>query len=112
MTSAAQQIADTFYSQTVQVETYLGTTNDGVRTFATAVPVACFLSNEIRKVTDPNGEEVVSGSSLSTLPDNAALLVPFSRVTVETGQVTTVITRRVSRSGALDLPDHCTVFLT
>jgi len=112
-----------FYVQTAVVETWLRTNGYGEDVFAEPVTLdpadtsthtggnGCWIDGSRKLVRSSTGEQVVSESTLYTYPDNAALFVPNSRVTIG-DNVSRVIRSNPNTSGDLDLPDHVAVSLT
>jgi len=107
---SASDLAD-MYVHTASVETYTGTTADGVDLYAAAVNVACYAEGQRRVVLNADGEQVVSETTLYADPASAATFAPLSRVTV-LGDTSRVIRVNTFTSGALDLPDNIAVALT
>lgn len=99
-----------FLVHTSDVETYLGTTGSGTRTYAPAQTKACYIERKRTLVRSSNGEQLISSTQVFADPTFAALYLPESRVTIQ-GVVSTVITTSVFTSGALDLPDHMIAYL-
>jgi hypothetical protein len=103
-------IAD-FFVHSASVELFLGTSGYGVDSFSPPTVVAGFADDARKVVRDSEGQEVVSESTFYTLPANASLFGPDSRVTIN-GNISRVIKMRLNTSGGLGLPDHCVVTLT
>lgn len=101
--SAADELND-FYVHSVTVETKQGIYD----TYGTPVTISCFVDETTRLVRSPNGNEVVSSTTITAHPDLATVLVQGARVTLPSGDVTTILTRSLAESGDLDLPDHVT----
>lgn len=96
---SSSDLAD-FWVHTVSVQTYQGTNGAGVKTYATAQSVPCFLSRKLRFVRDANGNQITSSATVSADTVWAAMLTAQSKVTVD-GRVTTVISVAESTGGAL-----------
>lgn len=94
---------------TVQVEPLVGEGPFGPL-FGSPVTVRCFRDDKRRLVRDASGTEVVSETTLymrlsETCPVN-------SRVTLDDGRVSTVITAARRDGGGWPTPDHLEVTLT
>jgi hypothetical protein len=74
-------------------------------TFGAPVDVACFVDDTVQLVRAPDGEQVVSSSTVYSAVD-APDGPPGSTVAFADGRVATVITQALRTSGPLDLPDH------
>ncbi|WP_130012142.1 hypothetical protein [Serinicoccus sediminis] len=99
--SGADELAD-FYVHTVQVEPKVGIYGD----YGPAVPVPCFVDEQTRIVRAADGTEQTSSTTIVAHPDHAPTLVAGSRVTLPSGDRTTILSRSLADSGPLDLPDH------
>lgn len=97
-----------FYVHTVTVETLTGTGPYGDTYDTTQVP--CFIEEKRRFVRASTGEQVVSETTIWADPAHYAVFKPDSMVTAR-GYRSRVITRSLADSGALDLPDHVSVYL-
>ncbi len=98
------------YVHTATVETYQGTNADGEDLYAAPVGVACYAEGQRRLVLNPDGEQVLSETTLYASPTEAPKFAPLSRVTV-LGSTDRVIRVNTFTSGDLDLPDHIAVAL-
>jgi len=94
----------------VSIEAYLGSTGNGVETYAAATTVACFADDKRRLVRATTGEEVVSETTLYAALDTVA--PPQSRVTLADGRVATVIQALRRDGGSLPVPSHLEIVLT
>jgi hypothetical protein len=106
--SGADELAD-FYVHTASVRTYLGMTGNG-RKLEPAVDVPCFARAGNKQVTKASGDVVVSTTTLTCDPSYVGMFPVESQVSVN-GTDGTVVQLGVATSGALDLPDHLTVYL-
>lgn len=93
---------------TVTIEAYLGDTSTGPR-YAAPVAARALVEETIRTVRSPQGEEVVSSTTIYLLPSQAC--PPESRVTTHTGRTALVITSALHDGGGLPTPDHREVTL-
>lgn len=93
-----------FLVHTVTVEPHLGESGYGGAIYGPPVNVPCFVDETTRMVRDSNGSETVSSSTIYAAPD--APITGGSRVTLPSGDTTTVISSSRHDSGPLDLPDH------
>lgn len=80
----------TWWVDTVQVETYQGETPNGPQ-WAAAVSVPCFVDETLRLVRTRDGDEVASGSTVFADASWLATFPEQSRVTYD-GRTSTVIT--------------------
>jgi hypothetical protein len=80
---------------TVAVETWTGEGAYGP-VYAAAVNVQCSVDATRRLVRNADGAEVVSEATLQVHPDDAALFVPESALTIE-GRASKVITESLQR---------------
>lgn len=105
-------ILDFTFVDQVQVQTYLGTTSLGDK-WATAAPKACRVQDVIELVTNAEGKEQTSKSTLFGPLSDESTYTRGSRVTLPSGDVAEVITVNVFSSGAMNLGlDHIEVHLT
>jgi len=98
----------------VRVETYLGTTGRGTRTFgALSDPIRAFVDHKNRLVrSSQTGQEVVSSTTVILKPSQYDAFPPGSRVTLPTGEVREVIERFNRDGGSLPVPSHVELALT
>jgi hypothetical protein len=87
---------------TVTVEPYLGSSAYGPR-YGPAVTVACLLEQQTRAVVGPDGSDVTSSATFRA-PLDMPECPPESRVTLPTGDTTTVIARLRHDGGNLPTP--------
>ncbi|GMA22283.1 hypothetical protein GCM10025864_44480 [Luteimicrobium album] len=95
---------DDFFVHTVTLTPKTGDSGYGP-TFGTPTDVACFVDDTVQLVRAPDGEQVVSSSTVYA-PPGAPDGPPGSTITFPDGRVSTVITQARRTSGPLDLPDH------
>ena len=93
---------------TATVEAFAGAGANGP-VYAAAETVRCFREDKRRLVRAPNGEQVVSETTLYCLPGTVA--PPQSRVDLGT-RVATVITVADRDGGKLPVPSHVEVSCT
>lgn len=86
------------FTQTASVETRLGSGTTGER-FASAVSRPCFVDDAVRLVRNSQGEEVVSSSRLYGPPEDAAVYLPGSKVTVNDRTARVISTARRDNAG-------------
>lgn len=102
-----------FFTQPAVLEPYLGTDSAGADLFGPPITVLGYLDGKRQLVRTPDGEQVVSGSTLFCPLSSAtqAAAPPNSRVTVA-GAVARVIT--ANPNGGVPgtrLPDHLAIAL-
>ena len=95
---------DDFFVHTVTLTQKTGDGGYGP-TFGPPADVASFVDDVVQLVRAPDGEQVVSSSTVYAAPD-APDGPPGSTITLPDGRVATVITQARRTSGPLDLPDH------
>ncbi len=84
------KIRRSLLKQTAAVETYSGESAYGP-VYAASVTIACNIDPKRRLVRTIDGAEALSELTIHVHPDDAALLVPESRITVE-GRQSSIIT--------------------
>jgi hypothetical protein len=92
----------------ITIEPYLGSTSTGPR-YGPATTVRCLVDEQTRGVRSPAGEQVTSTSTAYADPGTQA--PQFSRVTLPSGRVTTVIQTKARDGGGLPTPDHVEIQL-
>lgn len=93
-----------FLVHTVTVEPFEGESGYGGPVYGPPVDTTCFVDETTRMVRDGNGTETVSSTTIYAAKD--APITGGSRVTLPSGDATTVISTSRHNSGPLDLPDH------
>lgn len=106
--SGADELAD-FYVHTATVRTYQGMTGTG-RTFHTAVDVPCFARAVNKQLAGASGDVIVATTTIACDPSYVGVFPVDSEVSVN-GTEGTVVQLALASSGALDLPDHLTVYI-
>jgi hypothetical protein len=108
--SAADEL-EMFYVHTVTIEVP-GTEGPwGPEPGTTSEPLRCFVDDTRRLVSDAQGTEVVSESSLTTPPEFFDQFTVGATVNLPHRQAQ-VISVGIADSAGLDLPDHVEVFVT
>lgn len=97
-----------FLVHSITVEDYLGDTSNGPK-YAVARTVPCLLDEQTRGVRSATGEQVTSTSTAYCLPGVKA--PPLSRVTLQSGRVTTVIQAKNRDGKGLGTPNHVEIQL-
>lgn len=88
----------------ITVEPFLGDTAYGPSYGPPVTGIRAFVDQQTRRVTDPSGTEVVSGST--ALCPLATVAPAQSRVTLADGSVTRVINAKPRSAPGLPVPQH------
>ncbi|VXB82020.1 hypothetical protein [Aeromicrobium sp. 9AM] len=94
---------------TVSVETWEGTGAYG-DTYAAPVDVPCFVDDARKIVRNPDGDEVVSESTVIGFLSDAPKFVEKTKVILPGGRPSIVILKKDRDDGGLGAPQHVEVF--